>query len=74
MSLPLFPSLKILLKALILQLRKFFTQAQELGLPVSISTVYRTLHRLKTTGNVSTVSGDRKIRYEATDGGPEHDH
>lgn len=51
-----------------------FTKAQELGLPVSISTVYRTLHRLKTVGNVSTVSGDRKIRYEAADGGPEHDH
>ncbi len=51
-----------------------FAKAQELGLPVSISTVYRTLHRLKTVGNVSTVSGDRKIRYEAADGGPEHDH
>jgi len=51
-----------------------FTKAQALGLPVSISTVYRTLHRLKTVGNVSTVSGDRKIRYEAADGSPEHDH
>jgi Fur family ferric uptake transcriptional regulator len=51
-----------------------FVKAQELGLPVSISTVYRTLHRLKTVGNVSTISGDRKIRYEAADGGPEHDH
>jgi Fur family ferric uptake transcriptional regulator len=51
-----------------------FVKAQELGLPVSISTVYRTLQRLKTVGDVSTVSGDRKIRYEAADGGPEHDH
>jgi len=51
-----------------------FAKAQEAGLPVSISTVYRTLHRLKTVGNVSTVSGDRKIRYEAAEGGPEHDH
>lgn len=51
-----------------------FSKAQERGLPVSISTVYRTLHRLKTIGDVTTVSGDRKIRYEAADGGPEHDH
>lgn len=51
-----------------------FIKAQELGLPVSISTVYRTLHRLKAIGDVTTVSGDRKIRYESADGGPEHDH
>ncbi len=51
-----------------------FAQAKELGLPVSISTVYRTLQRLKTEGNISTVSGDRKLRYESAEAGPEHDH
>ena len=51
-----------------------YVQAKELGLPVSISTVYRTLQRLKSFGNVSTVSGDRKLRYESSGSGPEHDH
>ena len=51
-----------------------FSKARELGLPVSISTVYRTLQRLKAGGNLSTVSGDRKLRYESAGKGPEHDH
>ena len=51
-----------------------FSKARELGLPVSISTVYRTLQRLKAGGNLSTVAGDRKLRYESAGTGPEHDH
>ncbi|MBP6745903.1 transcriptional repressor, partial [bacterium] len=48
--------------------------AVERGLKVSLSTVYRTLNRLKADGNVITVSGDRGLRYEAAEEGPAHDH
>ena len=51
-----------------------YARARDNGLPVSISTVYRTLQRLKEEGNVSTVSGNRKLRYESAEEGPEHDH
>ena len=51
-----------------------YARARDNGLPVSISTVYRTLQRLKEEGNLSTVSGNRKLRYESADEGPEHDH
>lgn len=51
-----------------------FEKAQEEGLDVSLSTIYRNLHRLKAHGNVSTVSGDRGLRYEAAEEGPDHDH
>jgi Fur family ferric uptake transcriptional regulator len=44
------------------------------GLKVSLSTVYRTLSRLKADGNVITVAGDRGLRYEAAEEGPAHDH
>ncbi|HEY9786895.1 MAG TPA: transcriptional repressor [Candidatus Obscuribacterales bacterium] len=51
-----------------------YQKAVELGLDISLSTVYRNLHRLKEVGNVSTVAGDRGIRYEAAEEGPDHDH
>jgi Fur family ferric uptake transcriptional regulator len=51
-----------------------YAKARDCGLPVSISTVYRTLQRLKEVGNLSTVSGNRKLRYESAEEGPEHDH
>lgn len=51
-----------------------FEKARELGLDVSLSTVYRTLHRLKIIGDVSTVSGDRGVRYETAEDGEDHDH
>lgn len=51
-----------------------FEKAQERGLKVSLSTVYRTLGKLKADGNVFTVSGDRGVRYEAAEEGPAHDH
>src|ERR1700722_2818494 len=51
-----------------------YARARGNGLPVSISTVYRTLQRLKEVGNLSTVSGNRKLRYESAQEAPEHDH
>ncbi|MFA6212288.1 MAG: transcriptional repressor [Candidatus Obscuribacterales bacterium] len=48
--------------------------AIERGLKVSLSTVYRTLNKLKADGNVITVSGDRGQRYESVEEGPAHDH
>jgi Fur family transcriptional regulator, ferric uptake regulator len=51
-----------------------FEKAKEKGLEVSLSTVYRTLSRLKHTGDVITVLGERGLRYETTEKGPEHDH
>lgn len=51
-----------------------FERAQAEGLDVSLSTIYRNLHRMKEGGNVTTVSGERGIRYEASDVGPDHDH
>ena len=51
-----------------------FELAKGNGLKVSLSTVYRTLSRLKADGNVITVSGDRGLRYEAAEEGPAHDH
>jgi Fur family ferric uptake transcriptional regulator len=51
-----------------------FEKARELGLDVSLSTVYRNLHRLRADGNVMTVGGDRGLRYETAEAGPEHDH
>jgi len=51
-----------------------FEQAKQLGLNISLSTVYRTLHRLAQHGNVSTVSGERGLRYEGVEEGEDHDH
>lgn len=51
-----------------------YRRAKDLGLQVSLSTVYRTLHILQSHGNVSTVSGDRGLRYEAAGSGEDHDH
>lgn len=51
-----------------------FEKTKELGLDVSLSTVYRVLNRLKVHGDVSTVSGDRGLRYEMSEGGEDHDH
>jgi Fur family ferric uptake transcriptional regulator len=51
-----------------------FEKAKALGLEISLSTVYRTLHRLKAVGNVMTVAGERGLRYETREEGPEHDH
>jgi Fur family ferric uptake transcriptional regulator len=51
-----------------------FEKAKEKGLDVSLSTVYRTLSRLKSTGGVITVLGERGLRYETSEKGPQHDH
>jgi Fur family ferric uptake transcriptional regulator len=51
-----------------------YERAKELGLEISLSTVYRTLHKLKVHGDVSTVSGDRGLRYETAEEGDDHDH
>ena len=51
-----------------------FEKAKELGLDVSLSTVYRILNRLKIHGDVSTVAGDRGLRYEISEDGEDHDH
>lgn len=51
-----------------------FKRARDIGLNISLSTVYRTLHVLQAHGNVSTVSGDRGMRYEASGDGEDHDH
>jgi len=51
-----------------------FEKARELGLDVSLSTVYRNLHRMRAEGDVMTVGGDRGLRYETAETGPEHDH
>lgn len=47
--------------------------AKQRGLKLSLSTVYRTLNKLKEVGNVITVSGDRGLRYESVDD-QAHDH
>jgi Fur family ferric uptake transcriptional regulator len=51
-----------------------YRRAHELGLQVSLSTVYRCLNQLQAHGNVSTVSGDHGRRYEARDDDHDHDH
>lgn len=51
-----------------------FEMAKARGLSLSLSTVYRTLGKLKAEGDVITVSGDRGLRYEAAEEGPAHDH
>lgn len=51
-----------------------YERAIEMGYELSLSTVYRNLHRLKADGNVNTVSGDRGMRYEPAEEGPDHDH
>jgi Fur family transcriptional regulator, ferric uptake regulator len=51
-----------------------FERARELGLDVSLSTVYRNLHRLRADGNVMTVGGDRGLRYETAVEVHPHDH
>ncbi|MBC7998525.1 MAG: transcriptional repressor [Leptolyngbya sp.] len=51
-----------------------YEKALELGYELSLSTVYRNLHRLKADGNVNTVSGERGMRYEPSEEGPDHDH
>lgn len=47
--------------------------AKQRGLKLSLSTVYRTLNKLKADGNVITVSGDRGLRYESVED-QAHDH
>ena len=51
-----------------------FRRVREMGLQVSLSTVYRTLNMLQADGNVSTVSGDHGKRYESRDSDHDHDH
>jgi Fur family transcriptional regulator, ferric uptake regulator len=51
-----------------------FERAKERGLDVSLSTVYRNLHRLRAHGHVITVGGDRGLRYETAEAEHEHDH
>ena len=49
-------------------------RAREIGLDVSLSTIYRTLNTLKDSGNVTTLVGERGTRYEAAVDGHDHDH
>lgn len=51
-----------------------YERTKEMGVEISLSTVYRALHRLKSHGNVSTVSGERGLRYENAEDGNDHDH
>ncbi len=51
-----------------------YERTKEWGVDISLSTVYRALHRLKSHGNVSTVSGERGLRYENAEEGSDHDH
>jgi Fur family ferric uptake transcriptional regulator len=51
-----------------------YRRARELGLQVSLSTVYRTLGLMQADGNVTTVSGEHGRRYEARDSDHDHDH
>jgi Fur family ferric uptake transcriptional regulator len=51
-----------------------FKMAKEQGLKVSLSTVYRTLNNLSVQGQVQALSGEHGRRYEASDGGHDHDH
>jgi Fur family ferric uptake transcriptional regulator len=51
-----------------------YKRAEELGIKVSLSTVYRTLNNLNSAGNVSTVAGEHGKRYEAREIGDDHDH
>jgi Fur family ferric uptake transcriptional regulator len=51
-----------------------YERARQLGFDISLSTVYRTLHRLKVHGDVTTVGGDRGLRYETAEDGEDHDH
>jgi Fur family ferric uptake transcriptional regulator len=48
-------------------------RAAEAGLAVSLSTVYRALNNLQDRGNVTTLTGERGRRYEASHG-HDHDH
>jgi Fur family transcriptional regulator, ferric uptake regulator len=51
-----------------------YRRAQEQGLQLSLSTVYRTLNLLQAHGNVSTVTGEHGKRYEARHSDHDHDH
>ncbi len=51
-----------------------FKMAKDQGLKVSLSTVYRTLNNLSVQGQVQALSGEHGRRYEASDGGHDHDH
>ncbi|HEY9773645.1 MAG TPA: transcriptional repressor [Planktothrix sp.] len=51
-----------------------YEEAKTHGLDISLSTVYRTLHKLKVHGDVTTVGGDRGLRYETAEDGEDHDH
>jgi Fur family ferric uptake transcriptional regulator len=51
-----------------------FKQAKDNGLKVSLSTVYRTLNNLSVLGQVQALSGEHGRRYEASEGGHDHDH
>jgi Fur family ferric uptake transcriptional regulator len=51
-----------------------YERTKDFGVDISLSTVYRALHRLKSHGNVSTVSGERGLRYETAEEGGDHDH
>jgi len=51
-----------------------YRQAKDNGLKVSLSTVYRTLNTLSSSGQVQALSGEHGRRYEASEGGHDHDH
>ncbi|HEY9790574.1 MAG TPA: transcriptional repressor [Candidatus Obscuribacterales bacterium] len=51
-----------------------YRRAREIGLEVSLSTVYRILGLMQADGNVTTLAGDHGRRYEARDLDHDHDH
>jgi Fur family ferric uptake transcriptional regulator len=51
-----------------------YRRAREMGLQVSLSTVYRILGLMQADGNVTTLSGEHGRRYEARDLDHDHDH
>jgi len=51
-----------------------YKRVKQLGLDLSLSTVYRTLGMLKAEGIVTSLSGEHGSRYEAHDEDHDHDH
>lgn len=51
-----------------------FSRAQQQGIQVSLSTVYRVLNDLESRGDITTMTGDHGKRYESASTAEDHDH
>lgn len=51
-----------------------FNRAQEQGIQVSLSTVYRVLNDLESRGDITTMAGEHGKRYESASTAEDHDH